>query len=95
MMNDEQKIAYGRFIKARDRIRNSNHWIPLRDYCSTVDIVGMNHPLFEVNDHYIEYQEAFKEWLAVEPREREEQRMRMTRGDYDKQDTWKGNTDGE
>ena len=95
MMTDEQKIAYGRFIKARDRIRDASHWIPPKDYICTVDIVGMNHPLFELNEPYIEYKEAFQAWLAVEPREREEQRMRMTRGDYDKQDKWKGVTDGE
>jgi hypothetical protein len=94
-MTDEQKIAYGRFIKARDRIRDARQWIPPKDYVCTVDVVGMNHPLFELNEPYIEYQEAFQAWLAVEPREREERRMRMTRGDYDKQDTWKGGTDGQ
>ncbi len=71
-MNEEQKIAYGRFIKIRDKIRNSPVWIPPRDCLSTVDIVGMNHPLFEVNDLYIEYQQAFQDWLAVEPKERKD-----------------------
>jgi hypothetical protein len=90
MMTDEQKIAYNRFIKARDKIRYSNKWIPASDVLSTVDVVGLNHPLFEINEAYLEYQEAFKQWLAVEPEFRKVQRMSMIRGDYDKQDSWKG-----
>jgi hypothetical protein len=89
MMNKEQQIAYARFIKARDRIRHSKNWIPAKDYICTVDIVGMNHPLFELNEPYIEYQEAFKQWLAVEPEYRKSERMSMIRGDYDKQDSWR------
>jgi len=89
MMNDEQRIAYYRFIKIRDKIRHSKTWIPPKDYVCTVDIAGMNHPLFELNELYIEYQEAFKQWLAVEPEFRKVERMSMIRGDYDKQDSWR------
>ena len=88
----QQKAAYKRFIKARDKIRDSNQWIPIKDYICTVDMVGMNHPLFELNEPYIEYQETFREWLAVEPIFRKEEHMRMTRGDYN---TEKVKTDGE
>jgi hypothetical protein len=90
MMTDEQKRVYALFIQARDKIRYSNKWIPSKDVISTVDIVGLNHPLFEPNEPYLEYQEAFKRWLAVEPEYRKTERMSMIRGDYDKQDTWKG-----
>lgn len=86
-MTDEQKIAYNRFIKARDRIRHSNKWIPSSDVLSTVDVAGLNHPIFEMNEAYLDYKDAFKQWLAVEP---VRERMSMIRGDYDKQDSWKG-----
>jgi hypothetical protein len=49
----------------------------------------MNHPLFEVNEEYQEYKEAFSEWLKVEPEFRKAERMSMIRGDYDTQDSWK------
>lgn len=89
--NDEQKKAYDRFIKARDRVfnRRSKHaWIPLSDYSACVDVAGMNHPLFVQNDVWFEYKEAFKYWLEVEPPFREQERMRMSRGDYGAQDSW-------
>ena len=89
MMNDEQKAAYSRFIKIRDKIRHSHTWIPASDYLRTVEVVGMNHPMFEPNELYLEYQQAFKDWLAVEPEYRKDERMSMIRGNYDKQDTWR------
>jgi hypothetical protein len=89
-MNDEQKRAYNAFIQARDRIRNSNHWIPSKDVICTVDVVGLNHPLFEPNHAYLHYKEMFKQWLAVEPKYRKDERMSMIRGDYNNQDTWRG-----
>ena len=58
------------------------------DYLACVDIAGMNHPLFVVNDDWVEYKEAFLAWLAVEPRFREEERLRMSRGDYGIEDSW-------
>jgi hypothetical protein len=64
-------------------------WIPHKDYISTVDIVGLNHPLFEFNDEWAEYKEAFSEWLKVEPEFRKAERMSMIRGDYNAQDSWK------
>ena len=97
---EEQQKAYNRFIKARDRIRDNNGYvgdspdevlpeiIPPSNFMRTVDNDQLGHPLFEVNDAYMEYQEAFKEWLRVEPRYRDEERMRASRGDYGKQDNW-------
>jgi hypothetical protein len=89
-LTDEQQIAYNRFIHARNKIRNpKGKWIRCSDYTSTVDITGMNHPLFELNEEYQEYKEAFSEWLRVEPEFRKAERMSMIRGDYDTQDSWK------
>lgn len=94
-LNDEQKKAYVRFIKARDRVGlnnkkpNKNYsWVPLSDYSACVDVVGLNHPLFVLNEPWIEYKEAFLAWLAIEPPFRHEERMRMSRGDYGQQDNW-------
>lgn len=69
-------------------VRRKGKWIPQSDVLLTVDVVGLNHPLFMVNDDYLEYQEAFKQWLAVEPEFREQERMRSTRGDYGQSDSW-------
>lgn len=89
-LNKEQQRAYNRFIQARNRIRNpKGKWIRPSDYTCTVDIAGINHPLFEVNEEYQEYKEAFLEWLRVEPEFRKAERMSMIRGDYDTQDSWK------
>jgi hypothetical protein len=89
-MNDEQKQAYKAFIDARDKIRYSSKWIPSKDVICTVDVTGLNHPLFEPNTLYLHYQEMFKQWLAVEPEYRKTERMSMIRGDYNNQDTWGG-----
>jgi hypothetical protein len=89
-LTDEQQRAYNRFILARNRIRNPKaKWIRCSDYTCTVDITGMNHPLFELNEEYQEYKDAFLEWLKVEPEFRKAERMSMIRGDYDTQDSWK------
>jgi len=94
-LNEEQQKAYARFIKARDRVGLSRtkpsknySWVPLTDYSACVDVTGLNHPLFVLNEPWLEYKEAFAAWLAVEPRFREEERMRMSRGDYGTQDSW-------
>lgn len=94
-LTNEQKQAYQRFITARNRVGLSKtkpnakySWVPMRDYSSTVDITGMNHPMFEVNDEWLEYKEAFLAWLAVEPAFREHERLRMSRGDYGQSDNW-------
>lgn len=82
-LNPEQTKAYNRFILARDRVfKRNKQWIRSSTISHTVDIAGLNHPLYVVNDEYVEYVEAFKQWLAVEPRFRHEQRMRSSRGDY-------------
>jgi len=99
-LTPEQEKAYDRFIKARykagvGKYRNSvKSWIPPRDYSETVDIAGMNHPLFVVNDEYIEYKTAFAEWLKVEPEFREKERMRSSRGDYGVSDSWEYKSSG-
>lgn len=91
-LNEEQQRAYARFIKARDRVglgpTKPKKWIPQTDYEACVDVTGLNHPLFVQNDAWLDYQDAFRGWLAVEPRFREQERMRMSRGDYGTQDSW-------
>jgi hypothetical protein len=79
----EQQKAYDRFIGARDRVR-SGTWVRLAEVQSTVDLMGFNHQFYEENPEYQEYKEAFAAWLAVEPAFRHEERMRASRGDYDK-----------
>jgi hypothetical protein len=99
-LTPEQQKAYDRFIAARNRVGLGRvkpsakySWVPMRDYIATVDVVGLNHPLFEINEPWMEYKEAFLAWLAIEPAFRHEERMRMSRGDYGNQDSWdeKGN----
>ncbi len=94
-LNEEQQKAYARFIKARDRVGlggkkpNKNYsWVPMADYSASVDVTGLNHPVFVLNEPWMEYKEAFLGWLAVEPSFREGERMRMSRGDYGTQDSW-------
>jgi hypothetical protein len=88
-LNEEQKKAYDRFIKARDIIyKRKNNWVRAGDIKTTVDIVGLNHPLYEANLEYEEYKEAFKQWLEIEPAFRDAERMRSTRGDYGAVDSW-------
>jgi len=92
-LSPEQQRAYDRYITARNKMGigcrvKPRKWIPSRDYLACVDIAGMNHPLFVVNDDWVEYKEAFLAWLAIEPRFRHEERLRMSRGDYGTQDSW-------
>ena len=87
----EQQQAYDRFIRARDRVgivKRTGKWVRQADVASTVDLMGFNHPFFEPNPDYIEYKEAFKAWLSIEPRFRHDDRMRMSRGDYGSEDSW-------
>ena len=85
----EQERAYNRFILARDKIyKRGKKWIRASVISHTVDVAGLNHPLYVVNDEYVEYVEAFKHWLSVEPNEAEQQRMRSSRGDYGTPDNW-------
>lgn len=97
-MTEEQKIAYARFIKARDRmgynrVSKLGH-IPKSEVIQTVDIVGLNHPLFEANPLYQEYKEAYQAWLAVEPLYRKTERMSAIRGDYGQSDSWEDHEHG-
>jgi hypothetical protein len=85
----EQTRAYNRFIIARDRIYKRNKkWVRASVISHTVDVAGLNHPLYVINDEYLEYVEAFKQWLEVEPKSREAERMRSSRGDYGTPDNW-------
>lgn len=94
-LTPEQQRAYARFIAARNRVglgavrpSSKYSWVPHRDYSACLDVTGMNHPLFVVNDEWMEYKEASEAWWKLEPRFREDERMRMTRGDYGAQDSW-------
>lgn len=94
-LNDEQKIAYARFIRARDKVglmksfkRTKTKWIPHRDYLESVKEDGRATPLFATNEDWLEYKEASLAWWAIEPAFREQERMRMSRGDYGVQDSW-------
>jgi hypothetical protein len=98
MMTEEQNIAYVRFIKARDRmgynkISKLGH-IPKSEVIQTVDMAGLNHPLFEDNPIYQEYKEAFQSWLAVEPEYRKAEKMSAIRGDYGQSDSWEDHEHG-
>ena len=88
-LDHEQQRAYDRFIRARNRVYGKRgKWVRAADYTCTVDITGLNHPLFELNDEYIEYKDAFQDWLAVEPPFRKQERMKASRGDYGPMDSW-------
>ena len=91
-MNKEQQMAYDRFIRARNRmgynrVSKQGH-IPKSEVIQTVDISGLNHPLFEPNPLYQEYLDSFDAWLAVEPTFRKAERLSAIRGDYGQADSW-------
>jgi hypothetical protein len=95
-LDKEQQKAYDRYIRARDKVqigtygkRQKSGWIPLSDVASTVDVTGLNHPLFEQNDAWLEYKEASMAWWAIEPEFRKTERMSMIRGDYGNADNWR------
>jgi len=94
-LTPEQRKAYEAYIKHRDRVRQvitaknfMNEAIPFSDVYATVDIVGLNHPLFVENTPWIEFVEHRMAWLGVEPHFRGEERMRASRGDYGDEDSW-------
>jgi hypothetical protein len=92
-LNAEQTKAYNRFIMARDRVGKGKQWVKPSEISHSIEVAGLNHPLYVVNDDYVEYQEAFKNWLMVEPQFREKERMRASRGDYEGLvDNWDENT---
>lgn len=91
---EEQKKAYARYISARDKVglvRTAGYtkraWIRTADY-DTVDIAGINHPIFARNDEWLEYKEASMAWWAIEPEFRKTERMSAIRGDYGTADSW-------
>jgi hypothetical protein len=93
-LSAEQQKAYDRFIRARDKVgvvRTKGYGkrphIPQRQY-TTVDIEGLNHPLFERNDDWFEYLEASEQWWRIEPEFRKTERMSAIRGDYGTADSW-------
>lgn len=94
-LSKEQRLAYNRFIRARDIVKLvktnaniKNEWIPHRDYLDSYRQEGSHHPLFEPNVIWQEYKDAFMAWLQVEPSFRNQERMRMSRGDYGQGDSW-------
>lgn len=94
-LTPEQQKAYLRFIRARDKVKlvktSGNYrqkYVPHRDYTDSVHVTGLNHPLFVLNEDWIEYKEASAAWWAIEPHHREEERLRATRGDYGDEDSW-------
>ena len=98
MMNKEQQLAYDRFIRARNRmgynrVSKLGH-VPKSDVMQTVDIVGLNHPLFEPNPLYQEYKDSFQAWLSVESTSRKAERLSAIRGDYGQSDSWEDQEHG-
>jgi hypothetical protein len=94
-LSEQQLRAYARFITARNKVGlvrvkgyTKNPWIPTRDVIYCVDVTGLNHPLYVMNDDWLEYKEASLAWWAIEPMFRDQERMRATRGDYGAQDSW-------
>lgn len=92
---DEQRRAYDRYITARNKVglvRTAGYakrpWIRTADVVCTVDVAGLNHPLFEQNDDWLEYKEASLAWWKLEPESRKTNRMSAIRGDYGVSDSW-------
>ena len=91
----EQQRAYDKFIKARDEagiVRTEGYtkrpWVRQAVVVQTVDVEGLNHPLFVENDEFIAYLDASETWWKVEPEFRKEERMSAIRGDYGASDSW-------
>jgi len=59
-LNEDQKKAYERYIRLYKKIKREN--IPQSDVICTVDVEGLNHPMFEQNDVWLEYKEASLAW---------------------------------
>lgn len=94
-LTEEQKKAYARYIRARNAVglvRTSDFtkrpWVRFAQVQSTVDVAGLNHPLYESNEPWLEYLEASSAWWAIEPEFRKAERMSAIRGDYGASDNW-------
>jgi len=93
-LTDEQLKVYKRFILARDKMGlvrtkgfSKRKWVRCADY-DTVDVGGINHPMFELNEDWQEYKEASLAWWAIEPEIRKNERMSAIRGDFGASDSW-------
>lgn len=91
----EQQTIYDKFIRARnlagivpEASTAKTDYMPHSEVLATVDVVGLNHPLFVPNDAYVAFLEAYSEWLAVEPEFRKSERMSAINGDYGDADDW-------
>jgi len=94
-LSEEQQRAYKRFITARNKVGivrtagfTKRPWIRQATVVQTVDIAGLNHPLYEANEEFLEYLEASRAWWAIEPELRKTSRMSAIRGDYGASDSW-------
>ena len=88
-LTEEQRLAYARFIKARDTVGlvpnakpKKQAWVRMAEVVQTVDIAGFNHPFYEANYLWLEYLEASVAWWKIEPEIRDRERLRSSRGDY-------------
>jgi hypothetical protein len=95
-MTDEQQRAYGRFIRARNNVSlgqyrkfNKGEWQPTSEVLFTVEQTNLNHPMYVVNENWLEYLEASRDWWAIEPQFRKDERMSMIRGDFGSVDSWR------
>lgn len=92
MFTPEQLEAYERCKRAAKAVGlgypKKGAWVPFSDVLGCVRPDGTSHPMYIPNDLWTEYVTAFEAWLAIEPKERKDDRMRMSRGDYDNTDSW-------
>jgi len=94
-LTQEQQKAYKEYIKHRDKVKVvltnknfMNEYVPFSEVLATIDVLGLNHPMYIQNDAWIDYLEAREGWLLVEPKERSQGRLRMSKGDYSDPDDW-------
>jgi hypothetical protein len=88
-LTKEQHDIYSRYIKARNQVGlvpkakpKKQPWVRMAEVIQTVDIVGFNHPFYQVNELWLEYLEASLAWWKIEPTFRDQERYRSSRGDY-------------
>jgi len=91
-LTEEQQKAYDHFIRCRDTVKivqTKNNaklpYVPFSDVLKCVDIPGLNHPVYEPNELWLEYKAAFAAWLKVAPYRKP---MSAIAGDYGKADNW-------
>ena len=91
-LSEEQKRAYDHFIRCRNTVkivqtRNNLKlpYVPFSDVLRCVDVPGLNHPMYEPYDLWLEYKAAFAAWLKVAPYRKT---MSAIAGDYGKSDNW-------